>query len=151
MPLRLKGFHTEYAVYRRVCACVRTCTCQPASLPARMCFFGGQIILSAAADKSGAEEWENAGCSCRDFSVPNYKANNHGPSPLAGSARTLASEGLLLANFGTQQFQTIKRLQGCLGFFLLSRTGCCFQSVSLFYPGHRKKGGLFCHRKLGCK
>lgn len=65
-----------------VCACVRAIL--PACL-ACMCLFGGQIIPSAAADKRGEEEeWESAGYSCGDFGVPNYKANNHGPSPLAG-------------------------------------------------------------------
>lgn len=109
-----------------MCACARARArararaSQPACLHA--CLLGGQIIPSAAADKSGEEEWESAGYSCRDFSVPNYKANNHGPSPDAGSARTLASEGLLLANFGTRQFQTIKHLRGPLFLFFLSRT-----------------------------
>lgn len=83
---KLKGFHSEYACVGgsapvRPCASVCVCVCARMQPHVCMCLFGGQIILSATADKRREKKWSGrAPSSCRSFGVPNYKANNHGPS-----------------------------------------------------------------------
>lgn len=84
---KLKGFHAEYArvggsapVRPRACVHARVCVCTHAAARVHVFIWRADYTERRCRQDGRKKRSGRAPSSCRSFGVPNYKANNHGPS-----------------------------------------------------------------------